>query len=116
MTVRRDPPYPVIHWSEWLTLRLVPCGSCSQRPNRAACGKPKTAAGRRAIAMTASALDALRAHRLRQAEALLAVAVRIGPDSLVFGDRFGGPRAEYGPLRAWISVIGSEGRIRAGVR
>ncbi len=54
-------------------------------------GEPKTSAGRRAIALTASAVDALRAHRLRQAEALLAVAVRIGPESLVFADRFGGP-------------------------
>ncbi len=54
-------------------------------------GEPKTSAGRRAIALTASAVDALRAHRLRQAEALLAVAIRIGPESLVFADRFGGP-------------------------
>lgn len=54
-------------------------------------GEPKTTAGRRAIALTESATAALRAHRLRQAEQLLAVQVRIGPDSLVFADRWGNP-------------------------
>ncbi len=77
-------------------------------------GEPKTSAGRRAIALTASAVDALRTHRLRQAEALLAVAIRIGPESLVFADRFGGPlngfhltERQFKPLlrRAGLPVI-----------
>jgi integrase len=54
-------------------------------------GEPKTSAGRRAIALTEAATMALHAHRLRQAEQLLAVQVRIGPDSLVFADRWGNP-------------------------
>lgn len=54
-------------------------------------GTPKTAASIRSIALTESAVAALRSHRRRQAEELLGISIRIGPESQVFTDRWGNP-------------------------
>ena len=53
--------------------------------------EPKTAASRRTLRLAAPAVEALRAHRIAEAERLLALGHRIGPETLVFTDRWGDP-------------------------
>ena len=54
-------------------------------------GAPKTASGRRQIALPASAIEALRRHRVRQLEARLAAGVAYADHDLVFANDTGGP-------------------------
>ncbi|MBA3586373.1 MAG: site-specific integrase [Chloroflexi bacterium] len=54
-------------------------------------GDPKTAASRRAIDLTPPTLDVLRAHRIRQAKALLGIGHRATVDDLIFTDAAGDP-------------------------
>ena len=53
--------------------------------------EPKTARSRRQIRIGGRVVAALRAHRLRQAEQLLSLGARPGPDTIVFTDRWGEP-------------------------
>lgn len=53
--------------------------------------EPKTAHSRRTVRLAPRACEALRAHRLAEAERLLALGHRIGPETLVFSDRWGDP-------------------------
>lgn len=50
---------------------------------------PKSAAGVRLITMTRPLREAVARHRVRQAERLLAIGVRITDDSLIYTDRWG---------------------------
>lgn len=51
--------------------------------------QPKTARSRRTVRLASAALDALRAHRLAEAERLLSLGHRLEPGTLVFSDRWG---------------------------
>lgn len=53
--------------------------------------QPKTAHSRRTVVMAPAAAEALRAHRLVEAERLLALGHRMEPETLVFSDRWGDP-------------------------
>lgn len=53
--------------------------------------EPKTARSRRTIALNAVALDTLRAHRVREAERMMALGRGMDDGSLVFTDRWGEP-------------------------
>ncbi len=59
--------------------------------SRLVSGEPKTASGRRQIALPSSAVDTLRRHRLRQVEARLAAAPVYEDRDLVFANATGGP-------------------------
>lgn len=52
--------------------------------------RPKTPNSQRTIVLVPAAAEALHAHRLAEARRLLALGHRIGPDSLIFTDRWGG--------------------------
>jgi len=54
-------------------------------------GDPKTATSQRPIDLTEPTLEVLRAHRIRQAEALLATGHRVTDDDLIFTDATGDP-------------------------
>lgn len=53
--------------------------------------EPKTPRSRRTIALTPTALSALRAHRIREGERMMALGRGMGDDSLIFTDRWGEP-------------------------
>lgn len=53
--------------------------------------QPKTASSRRTLRLAPVAVEALRAHRLAEAERLLRLGHRITPGTLVFSDRWGNP-------------------------
>lgn len=53
--------------------------------------QPKTPHSRRTIRLAPAVVDAFRAHYLAEAERLLALGHRIGPETLVFTDRWGDP-------------------------
>lgn len=53
--------------------------------------EPKTARSRRQIAIGGRVIEALRTHRIHQAEQLLRLGARPGPDTLVFTDHWGEP-------------------------
>jgi integrase len=63
------------------------CGADS----RLTASDPKTASGRRQIALLASAVEALRCHRIRKLEARLAAGAVYGDHDLVFANETGGP-------------------------
>jgi integrase len=54
-------------------------------------GDPKTTKSRRSVDLTGPTLEALRAHRIRQAERLLAIGHRVTDDDLIFTDAVGDP-------------------------
>ncbi|MDQ5839706.1 MAG: site-specific integrase [Chloroflexota bacterium] len=54
-------------------------------------GDPKTQQSLRTIELTAPTVDSLRAHRVRQARALLAIRHRLTDDDLMFTDASGAP-------------------------
>lgn len=53
--------------------------------------QPKTPHSRRTVRLAPAVVDALRAHYLAEAQRLLALGHRIGPETLVFSDRWGDP-------------------------
>lgn len=53
--------------------------------------EPKTAHSKRTIRLAVRAAEALRAHYIAEAQRLLKLGHRIGPESLVFSDRWGDP-------------------------
>lgn len=72
--------------------------------------EPKTAASRRTIPLAPNAVEALRSHYIAEAERLLGLGHRIGPESLVFTDRWGDPLNPWHLTeRRWKPLLRREG-------
>ncbi|MDX1658490.1 MAG: site-specific integrase, partial [Nitriliruptorales bacterium] len=74
---------------------------------RAIVGQPKTAAGRRMIALDPNTVEALRAHRRRQAEERLAAGPAWADNDLLFCWEDGTPIHPHNPTR-WFAEITAE--------
>ncbi len=67
---------------------------------------PKTRNGRRTVSLPQIAVEALRAHRLRQLEMRIALGLgRPGPDALVFSDINGSPMPPNNLSRDWRRLV-----------
>ena len=76
---------------DWATRRVAVRHTLVRMGGRWWFGDPKTATSQRPIDLTEPTLEVLRAHRFRQAEALLATGHRVTDDDLIFTDATGDP-------------------------
>ena len=92
-TAMRSGELLALRWHDvdWSARRIRVTGTLSRMQGRWWIGEPKTSRGRRSIDLTDPTLAVLRAHRVRQAEQLLAIGHRVIDGDLVFTDAAGEP-------------------------